>query len=111
LTNIVLVVTRYFGGVKLGVRGLIEAYGSVAEKTILSGEKTPVIDIFTYQCSMPYDFYNIFTHRIQMPEVVIVSTEYTDKVNVTLQVTEFKEKELINILKEMQNNQRFEYKT
>ncbi|MGB4096154.1 MAG: YigZ family protein, partial [Acetomicrobium sp.] len=27
LTNAVIVVTRYFGGIKLGVRGLIEAYG------------------------------------------------------------------------------------
>ncbi|MGC9373249.1 MAG: IMPACT family protein [Thermovirgaceae bacterium] len=30
LTNTVIVVTRYFGGVKLGVRGLIEAYGTCA---------------------------------------------------------------------------------
>ena len=31
LDNTLLVVTRYFGGVKLGVRGLIEAYGEAAE--------------------------------------------------------------------------------
>lgn len=30
LFNAVLVVTRYFGGVKLGVRGLIDAYGAAA---------------------------------------------------------------------------------
>ena len=34
LTNVVIVVTRYFGGVELGIRGLIEAYGNVAEGTI-----------------------------------------------------------------------------
>ena len=31
LDNTLIVVTRYFGGVKLGVRGLIEAYGTAAE--------------------------------------------------------------------------------
>jgi len=34
LQNTLLVVTRYFGGIKLGVRGLIEAYGEAAELAI-----------------------------------------------------------------------------
>ena len=34
LTNTLVVVTRYFGGVKLGVRGLIEAYRAAAELAI-----------------------------------------------------------------------------
>ncbi len=34
LQNTLLVVTRYFGGIKLGVRGLIEAYGETADLAI-----------------------------------------------------------------------------
>lgn len=34
LFNSILVVTRYFGGVKLGVRGLIDAYGAAAAGVI-----------------------------------------------------------------------------
>jgi len=34
LTNTVIVVTRYFGGIKLGVRGLIEAYGKCASLAV-----------------------------------------------------------------------------
>lgn len=34
LTNVVVVVTRYFGGKKLGVRGLIEAYGETARRVL-----------------------------------------------------------------------------
>jgi putative IMPACT (imprinted ancient) family translation regulator len=109
LTNVAIVVTRYYGGVKLGVRGLIEAYGGVAEKTILTGEKTPVIDYVNYICTMPYDFYNIFSHKIKIPDVVVLSTEYTDKIEVVLQTTEYTEKELLIVLSEMGNNRLFVY--
>ena len=34
LTNCCVLVVRFFGGIKLGVRGLIEAYGSVASEAI-----------------------------------------------------------------------------
>ena len=34
LTNVCLVVIRYYGGKKLGVRGLIEAYGSTASRLL-----------------------------------------------------------------------------
>ncbi|WP_258360075.1 IMPACT family protein [Moorella sulfitireducens] len=34
LTNAAVVVTRYFGGRKLGVRGLIEAYGQAARRVL-----------------------------------------------------------------------------
>jgi len=111
LTNVAIVVTRYYGGVKLGVRGLIDAYGGTAEKTILTGEKTPVIDYISFLCTMPYDFYNTFSHKIKMPDVVVLSTNYTDKIEVTLQTTEYAEGELLIILNELANNQKFAYKS
>ena len=38
LTNILIVVIRYFGGVKLGVPGLINAYKTAAEEAILKNK-------------------------------------------------------------------------
>lgn len=55
LTNTLIVVTRYFGGIKLGVRGLIEAYGStatVALKTSGMAERTMKK---RYHVIVPYD--------------------------------------------------------
>ena len=39
MVNVMVVVTRYFGGVKLGVRGLIEAYGLAAERVLTAAER------------------------------------------------------------------------
>ena len=39
MVNVMVVVTRYFGGVKLGVRGLIEAYGLAAERVLAAAER------------------------------------------------------------------------
>ncbi len=38
--NVMVVVTRYFGGVKLGVRGLIEAYGQAAAGVLAAAGRT-----------------------------------------------------------------------
>lgn len=40
--NTAIVVTRYFGGVKLGVRGLIEAYSTAAELAVNGAKLRPL---------------------------------------------------------------------
>ena len=39
LFNVIIVVTRYFGGIKLGVRGLIDAYGQTAADAASRAER------------------------------------------------------------------------
>lgn len=43
LTNVAVVVTRHFGGRKLGVRGLIDAYGEAARQALVASEPMEVI--------------------------------------------------------------------
>jgi uncharacterized YigZ family protein len=55
LTNVLVVVTRYFGGIKLGVRGLIEAYGNAASEGLLASGKVLRRVRTSYEIRMPYD--------------------------------------------------------
>ncbi len=56
LRNVIIVVVRYFGGTKLGVGGLIRAYGGVAKQCI---EETKLEDRYptvTMKISFAYNF-------------------------------------------------------
>jgi uncharacterized YigZ family protein len=53
LTNVLVVVVRYFGGTKLGVGGLIQAYKTAAQLVLQKAEilKREVMVSFTVECA------------------------------------------------------------
>jgi uncharacterized YigZ family protein len=55
LTNILIVVVRYFGGVKLGVGGLITAYKSAAEEAVNNAFIEERMVTATIKISFPYE--------------------------------------------------------
>ncbi|MBK7627760.1 MAG: YigZ family protein [Bacteroidales bacterium] len=58
LTNILIVVVRYFGGTLLGVSGLINAYRSAAENAIQNSEIIECTLKEYYEIKYPYDSMN-----------------------------------------------------
>jgi uncharacterized YigZ family protein len=54
LTNIIIVVSRYFGGTLLGVSGLINAYRSAAESALRNAELIEKTVNEYYEISYPY---------------------------------------------------------
>jgi uncharacterized YigZ family protein len=73
LTNVLIVVVRFFGGVKLGVGGLIAAYKTTAQQTIEASliiEKT--IDV-QYQISFDYKNMNKVMRIIKEKNLTIIS--------------------------------------
>jgi Uncharacterized conserved protein len=54
LTNIIIVVSRYFGGTLLGVSGLINAYRSAAESALRNAEMTEKTVNEYYEITYPY---------------------------------------------------------
>lgn len=58
LTNILLIVVRYFGGVKLGIGGLVKAYRETAKLTILEA-KIMVKELESVlKISFPFEYQN-----------------------------------------------------
>lgn len=69
LTNVLVVVVRYFGGNKLGVRGLIEAYRSATELTLEPAEKNEIVPKVVFLLRFPYD-QTAEINRILHPHVI-----------------------------------------
>ena len=62
ITNVVVIVSRYFGGTKLGVRGLIDAYRDSAAGALMAGKICSYSpgSVITFNSS--YRVWNDFTH-------------------------------------------------
>ena len=54
MVNLMVVVTRYYGGVKLGVRGLIEAYGQTAGEVISKTRRVLRVSSRELAICLPY---------------------------------------------------------
>ena len=90
LTNVVIVVTRYFGGVKLGTGGLVRAYSSSARLAIKEAEICRVCDMRSIRISVDYSSFEkikraAWPQMVEDPKAfVIEEIEYTDVVSLTL---------------------------
>lgn len=86
LTNVVVVVTRYFGGIKLGAGGLIRAYSHTAS---LGLEATPCLEVKPFclmEAEMDYSLLGTVENWILNEELRTGETAYLDKVTVRLLV-------------------------
>ena len=81
LTNVCVVVTRYFGGIKLGAGGLIRAYaGSVA----LAVKEIGIIEIKEQagiQIHMTYAQYQEYVNFLKEHNLIELATSFTDQVD------------------------------
>mgnify|MGYP003362381047 FL=1 len=86
LTNVCFVVTRYFGGIKLGAGGLIRAYaGSVA----LAIKEIGLIEIKEQaglRLKMSYSQYQNFDNFLKAEDLIEFDTEFTDIVATTIYI-------------------------
>jgi len=102
MTNVVAVVTRYFGGVKLGIRGLIEAYGQSVESAIQESTLKKLVKYKNYQITTGYDFAEILKHKVNNMNAEVLNIEYTADVTLQIRVEAYFKDELEKYLIEME---------
>ena len=104
LTNIVAVVTRYFGGTKLGIRGLIEAYSQVTEEAIALASLRKIVKIETFKIETSYDLLDSLKYQIKSLDGKFSEFEYAETIKFTVIVEEPNIEKLHNYLREMENS-------
>ena len=86
LTNVAVIVTRYFGGIKLGTGGLMRAYTGAAKQALLAAEICEVHELALLAFSMDYTYLGKLQNLSENGEFQILETMFTDKVTVTIAV-------------------------
>ena len=83
LTNVLVIVVRYFGGIKLGAGGLVRAYGESAGLALNSAATTNLIEVTQFSVSLNYGEEGVLNTIKNTEGVYDLKFEYSDKINVT----------------------------
>ncbi len=79
LVNAVIIVTRYFGGTKLGIGGLIRAYGDTARIAIKEAGIESLNEFYEIKVNTSFDKIGIVLGQLESLEADIKNTEYNNQ--------------------------------
>lgn len=96
--NTAAVVTRYFGGIKLGTGGLIRAYSGAVRDAIKEGGRVELRNAIPTTVTISYEQTGKFEYELQSTNFILRNTMYTDKVSYRIDVLEDDYEDFINFL-------------
>ena len=98
--NIVVTVTRYFGGVLLGTGGLVRAYTDAAKEAVNAAEIREVCLRRNYDISIDYSEFDKIKFLIDGIEGTQTEIDYTDKVVIHLNIPDIAAEDAISRITE-----------
>ena len=96
LCNIVVIVTRYFGGILLGTGGLVKAYSDVTLDAIAKSEKVENCMGIEMEATIDYSNLEIFKYYCNKNNINIVDCKYSEKIICRIELEEKNKDKLIN---------------
>jgi uncharacterized YigZ family protein len=100
LTNVLVVVARYFGGTKLGVSGLLNAYKTAARDAL---DKSVLIEKFVkakFRCNFGYEEMNFVMKCMKDFETEISSQNFAESCSIVFTIRLSLSDKLLNALKQ-----------
>lgn len=94
LINALIVVIRYFGGVKLGAGGLTRAYGQMAKQVIDVAALQPYIEMTTLHFTLDYEKFQAFEYALKKLNGQIIEQEFAGQIHLTVMLPVDKQGEL-----------------
>lgn len=103
LTNLCVVVTRYFGGVKLGTGGLVSAYTDACKVGIEAGILVRMRSYSLLYIIVSYELFGKLEYYLQSRQLDVVEKEYGAEVILRLYVLVENESEFVESLVDLLN--------
>ncbi|MBE6032377.1 MAG: YigZ family protein [Clostridiales bacterium] len=105
ITNVAVVVTRYFGGIKLGTGGLVRAYTSSARLGLEAAGLCRVEEQEVLTIQVDYSFYDKLQNLAGKQGLQLSNPVYTDKVTIEASMTPEQRPETESLLSNLTNGQ------
>lgn len=86
LTDLIVLVVRYFGGIKLGTPGLIAAYKESARMALDEATIIEKYDMARIRVNFPYEAMNSVMKLAKMPGVEASEQEFDNTCSITLSI-------------------------
>lgn len=87
LTNVAIVVTRYFGGIKLGASGLFRAYGHTAALALDSAAVVVMRKFCRVRIVVAYPLFSAVDNYLRQKNVAVDSADYGEKISLVVLIT------------------------
>ena len=101
LINVLIVVTRYFGGILLGTGGLVKAYSEATIKAIEKAELVVEERGYELLLTINYSDFEKFSYFCNQKKIKIVESNYNEKVECKIEVNKQEKDELLSNLNEL----------
>ncbi len=105
ITNIAMVITRYFGGIKLGTGGLVRAYTNAAKLALDHANIIKKIEHQLNKVNIDYTFLGKVQSELLNKGYIIKDIEFSDHVGIFVYSQSKKTSDLHNILVDLTNGQ------
>ena len=83
LTNVLGIVTRYFGGIKLGAGGLARAYAGSLADTVKAAPLARYTPHNRMELTIPYSAVGSFEHYVEGTDIRVLDRAFSDKVKIS----------------------------
>lgn len=86
LQNILVVVTRYFGGILLGTGGLVRAYSDATKEALKQAEKVEKIWKVEYKIKISYSYYDKILYYLRTHNIPMIKSDFTEEIELYVNV-------------------------
>ncbi|NJE84326.1 YigZ family protein [Thermococcus sp. CX2] len=100
LSNVVVVVTRYFGGIKLGYGGLVKAYSEAASLAIENAGIVEVYETERFEVVFSYNLYQAVRETVEGNGGKVVGEDYGELVKFIVETRKGEAEPLMELLTE-----------
>ncbi len=87
LVNVIVIVTRYFGGILLGTGGLVRAYSEATKKALENTNEIEIEKGYIVEAIVEYEMQKKFEYACEKRKINIISKEYAEKIKNIIEIS------------------------